>query len=253
MRKVKLLVLLILTGLQFTIFVAAQGPKHPEVKRRGRESASADKPGKWNREQKAEVKRGTEKESADKKSREERVSGHPRTRDKVSAWDRRQDRTREARTLEGKTAGRRRVEKASRWDKRPNVESRSNQQAKLREHVFRGWINGRGRPVGYHYEGTRGTPAEGIKVVEGSRSKPDKNGVYKAEVEARGVRKGYHTFFPRSWSRADVEKAINEASVKPIPTKKSTNDYIGKSSSGVTVGMKINNGVIKTAYPIYEP
>lgn len=248
MQKLKLLVLLSLTSLQFTIFVAAQGPKHPDLKRRGRESAPADKPGKWN--QKAEVKRGREKETADKKSREERVSGHPKSRDKVSAWDRRQDRTREARTLEGKTAGRRRVEKANRWDKRPKVESRSSQQAKLREHVFRGWINGRGRPVGYHYEGT---PAEGIKVVEGSRSKPDKNGVYKAEVEARGVRKGYHTFFPRSWSRADVEKAINEASVKPRETKKSSNDYIGKSSSGVTVGMKINNGVIKTAYPIYEP
>ena len=251
MRRVKLLILLSLTSLQFTIFVAAQGPKHPDVKRRGRESAAADKPGKWNREQKGEVKRGPEKESADKKSR---VSGHPKTRDKVSAWDRRLDRTREARPLEGKAAGRKRVEKASRWDKRPKVESRSSQQAKLREHVFRGYINGIGRPVGFHYEGTRGTPAPGIKVVEGSRSKPDKNGVYKADIEAGGVRKPYHTFFPRSWSRADVEKAINEASVKPEKTGKSRNDYTGKSSSGVTIEMKINkDGVVKTAYPIYQP
>jgi hypothetical protein len=65
MRKVILLVLLSLTSLQFTLFVAAQGPRHPDIKRRGRESASADKPGKWNRERKEDVKRGPEKESVD--------------------------------------------------------------------------------------------------------------------------------------------------------------------------------------------
>lgn len=34
MRIVKLLILLSLTSLHFTIFVAAQRPKHPEIKRR---------------------------------------------------------------------------------------------------------------------------------------------------------------------------------------------------------------------------
>jgi hypothetical protein len=65
MQRIKLLVLLSLASLQFTVFVAAQGPRHPEIKRGGRESAAADKAGKWNRE---DAKHGPEKESVDKKS-----------------------------------------------------------------------------------------------------------------------------------------------------------------------------------------
>lgn len=119
--------------------------------------------------------------------------------------------------------------------------------------MFRGWINGIGRPVGFHYEGTRGKPAEGIKVVEGSRSKPDANGVYKAEIEARDIKKAYNTFFPRSWSRAQVEKAIYEAYANKVRDGIATNKYKGTSSSGIQIGMRCNkNGGLETAYPIYQ-
>jgi len=266
MRKIKLLILLSVASFQVTVFVAAEGPKYPDIKRRGRTSTPTDKAGKWKREQRENAKRAPEKVGAETKRAklEERAGGRPGTRDKVSAWDRRQERTRDGRPVDSKTAGdsltrekrsaaRRIVEKASRWDKHPKSESRSSQQAKLREHVFRGWINGKGRPVGFHYEGAGGTPADGIKVVEGSRSKPDVNGVYKAEIEAGGIKKGYHTFFPRSWSRADVQRAINEAYANRVRAGKASNAYEGRSSSGVRVGMKLSiDGVPRTAYPVYD-
>jgi hypothetical protein len=203
MRRVKLLILVSLTSLQFTVFVAAQGPKHPEVKRRARESAPADKPGKWNRER--DVKRQPEKESVDKKSttREERAGGRSRTRDKASAWDRRYDRTREARPGEGRTsegrkrlAERRTVEKPRRWEQRAqrSRESKPSQRPQLLEHVFRGQLK-KGEARGFHYEGGRIEATYGTKIIENTRLAPDANGVYKARVTVRGVEKRHDSSF----------------------------------------------------------
>jgi hypothetical protein len=266
MRRVKLLILVSLTSLQFTVFVAAQGPKHPEVKRRARESAPADKPGKWNRERKEDVKRGPEKESVDKKSREERVSSHPRARDKASAWDRRQDRSREPRPLEDRTSGgrdrdkrlaeRRTVEKSRRWEQRAqrSSESKPSQRPQLLEHVFRGQLK-KGEARGFHYEGGRIEATYGTKVIENTRTAPDARGVYEARVSVRGVDKRHKSsFFPRSWSRADVLKAINEGYTSRVKIAgRSPNYFEGRSSSGVKVGMYCNkNGEVVTAFPLYR-
>lgn len=266
MRIVKLLILLSLTILHFTVFVAAQGPKHPEIKRRGRESAPTDKPGKW----KGDAKRVPEKESVDKKSttREERPGGRSRTRDKVGAWDRRQDRSKEARPLEGKpserraterdklSAGRVKVEKRSRWEQgaKRSSGSKPSQRRQLLEHVFRGHVK-KGEARGFHYEGGRIEATYGTKVIEDTRTAPDARGVYEARVMVRGVEKRHvSSFFPRSWSRADVLKTINEAYTNRVNVAgKSPNYFEGKTSSGVIVGMFCNkHGDVVTAFPLYK-
>jgi hypothetical protein len=122
------------------------------------------------------------------------------------------------------------------------------------EHVFRGEVNPRGKAVGFHYEGAQMEAAYGTKVIESTRSAPDANGVYTARVEVRGVAKqARSSFFPRSWSRLDVVKAINEAYTSRAPVAgRPPNYFEGKSSGGVTVGMYVNpNGTIATAFPIY--
>jgi len=266
MRKIKLQILLSLASLLFPLLVAAQRPHHPDPKRRGRASTTVDKPNRWSGERKKEnLKRPPERASAEKKSttREERPGGRSKTRDKAGAWDRSQQkdsarRSTDSKTLESKlterdrkSASRRQVDKARQWERRPKIESKSAQQAKLRDHLFRGWINSMGMPVGYHHEGKQGKPPDGVTIV--SRRKADAHGVYEAKLRAGAVEKARHTFFPLSWSRAQVEKAINEAHAVRKREGDKPSYYVGQSSSGVRIGMHCrNDGSIITAFPIYQ-
>ncbi|MCM1084428.1 MAG: EndoU domain-containing protein, partial [Clostridium sp.] len=50
------------------------------------------------------------------------------------------------------------------------------------EHIFEGQINARGKAVGYHYEGIKGTSG---KIIPGTESSVNNLGVYKAQVEVR--------------------------------------------------------------------
>ncbi|MGN9865382.1 T7SS effector LXG polymorphic toxin [Bacillus swezeyi] len=114
------------------------------------------------------------------------------------------------------------------------------------KHIYHGEINRRGKAVGYHHESMMGG-----KIIPGTETKPDKNGVYRAKVKIDGViKKAKSSFFPKEWDRADVLKAINEAyqSRKQI----GENKYVGKSSSGIDIEMYLNkDGSIATAYPLY--
>lgn len=57
----------------------------------------------------------------------------------------------------------------------------------------------------------------GGKIIPGTETKPDKNGVYKAEIEVDGVKKiGISTFFPKEWDRSRVLDAIGEVFLKRI-------------------------------------
>ncbi|WP_268869210.1 EndoU domain-containing protein [Heyndrickxia acidiproducens] len=49
------------------------------------------------------------------------------------------------------------------------------------KHIFHGEINRRMKAVGYHHESMMGG-----KVIPGTETKPDKNGVYRAKVEIEG-------------------------------------------------------------------
>lgn len=113
-------------------------------------------------------------------------------------------------------------------------------------HVYHGEINRRGKAVGYHHESMMGG-----KIVPGSEETPDINGVYRAKVEINGVMKiAKSTFFPKDWDRVKVNNAINEAFENKI---KDGNRYVGRTSSGIDIGMYLNrDGTIATAFPLYK-
>ncbi|MFE3977150.1 MULTISPECIES: T7SS effector LXG polymorphic toxin [unclassified Peribacillus] len=113
-------------------------------------------------------------------------------------------------------------------------------------HVYHGEINRRGKAVGYHHESMMGG-----KIVPGTEETPDINGVYRAKVEINGVMKiAKSTFFPKDWDRVKVNNAINEAFENKI---KDGNRYVGRTSSGIDIGMYLNrDGTIATAFPLYK-
>lgn len=259
MRKIKLVVLLSLASVSCSAFLAAQDHKTPNIKR-GRATTSAEKPGKWKRERKEESsKRAPERESAEKKSTksEEPPGARSRRRDKTSAWDRRQQWT------EKRSVGRRAGDKARKWETGPPPKGRElkpSQQAKLMEHVFSG-VRKKGEAKGFHYEGPQKQirpdfrrASVGTRVIESTRTEPDARGVYRAKVEVRGLeKKHYSSFFPRTWSRAEVLKTIDEAYAnRPRENLKSPNYLEAKASNGMTVGMLFNkHGELVSAFPIY--
>ena len=80
------------------------------------------------------------------------------------------------------------------------------------DHIFLGTVNARGIASGYHYEGF---PDSLGRVVPGTRTEPDEDGIYEARVEVNGVAKsgnrGRSTFFPRDWPPQEVVDAIEAA------------------------------------------
>ncbi|QNF30000.1 T7SS effector LXG polymorphic toxin [Metabacillus elymi] len=115
------------------------------------------------------------------------------------------------------------------------------------KHIYHGEINRHGKAVGYHHESMMGG-----KIIPGSESIPDKNGVYKAKVEINGIRKkATSSFFPKEWDRVQVLVAIEDA----FNNKKQIgpNKYLGISSTGIKIEMYLNkDGTIATAYPLYK-
>ncbi|MDQ0233417.1 EndoU domain-containing protein [Metabacillus malikii] len=92
----------------------------------------------------------------------------------------------------------------------------------------------------------------GGKIIPGTEKRPDKNGVYMAKVEIEGVKKiADSSFFPKTWNRVDVLKAIDEA----YQTKQQIgpNKYKGITNSGIKIEIYLNkDGSIATAYPLYK-
>ncbi|WP_034323298.1 T7SS effector LXG polymorphic toxin [Bacillus zhangzhouensis] len=115
------------------------------------------------------------------------------------------------------------------------------------KHIYHGEINKRGKAVGYHHESMQGG-----KVIPGSESLPDKNGIYRAKVEIDGVEKvAKSSFFPKEWNRVDVLKAIDEAYQNKQQI--GPNKFKGVTSSGMKIEMYLNkDGSIATAYPLYK-
>ena len=119
-------------------------------------------------------------------------------------------------------------------------------------HIFEGDINRRGRAGGYHYDMVEGTSGS---IIEGTKS-PALNdaGVYEAKVKVNGTLKkangGKSTFFPDHMSPQEVVDTINEAYSNKVLSN--GNEYIGKSSNGLKIGMYIrkSDGKIISAFPM---
>ena len=123
---------------------------------------------------------------------------------------------------------------------------------KTLEHIFDGTINGKGKATGYHY--TMVTDSKG-KVIDGTRSKVDGNGVFTGKVEVDGVKKnGFSSFFPESWSPQQVVDAINTAYDDALddPSNPKGSIWIGYSGD-LEIDMYLNSDKkITSAFPIYE-
>ena len=120
------------------------------------------------------------------------------------------------------------------------------------EHIFDGTINSKGKATGYHY--TNVSDSKG-KIIEGTRSENDKNGVFTGKVEVSGVKKnGFSSFYPESWSPQQVVDAINTAYDDALsdPDNPSGELWIGYCGE-LEIDMYFNNSKkITTAYPVYE-
>lgn len=119
------------------------------------------------------------------------------------------------------------------------------------EHIFEGQINGRGKAVGYHYEGIEGTAG---KVIHGTELPSNEFGVYKAQVEVNGIPKtangGYSTFYSKNMSPQEVVEAINEAYGNRVYIRGNT--FVGETDLGVKIEMFLDkNDRIISVYPKY--
>lgn len=122
-------------------------------------------------------------------------------------------------------------------------------------HIFRGEVNEKGELKGYHHEGVRGNTA---RIIPGSKTAPDKNGVYYGKVmkEYHGkilVRSQESSFFPRNWSPQQVVNEINHSYSNATPVNPHRPTILeGVSLSGMTIRIIVhkNTGKIRTAFPI---
>ena len=121
------------------------------------------------------------------------------------------------------------------------------------EHIFFGTVF-KGKASGYHYEGI----SSNATIEAGTISEVDAYGVYRGKVLVDGIVKktngGFSTFFPKNWTPQQVVNAIKEAFVNKQLITGSTNMYQGVTNSGMKIELMLDqNGLIKSAYPLYNP
>lgn len=120
------------------------------------------------------------------------------------------------------------------------------------EHIFDGTINGKGKATGYHYSMVSDSKG---KIIDGTRSDTDENGVFTGKIEVDGVKKnGFSSFYPESWSPQQVVDAINTAYDDALsnPDNPQGSLWIGYCGD-IEIDMYLNNSrQITTAYPVYE-
>ncbi len=132
------------------------------------------------------------------------------------------------------------------------LENTENFAKNTLEHIFDGTINGKGKATGYHY--TKVSDSKG-KIIDGTRSETDENGVFTGKVEVSGIKKnGFSSFYPESWTPQQVVDAINtaykDATANPSNPKGSL--WIGYCGD-LEIDMYLDsNKRITTAFPVYE-
>lgn len=120
------------------------------------------------------------------------------------------------------------------------------------EHIFDGTINKKGRATGYHYTLVADSKGE---IIDGTRSEPDKNGVFTARVTVSGVEKtAFSSFYPESWTPQQVVDAINVAYEDAMTDTKNPQGqlWIGHYQD-IEIDMYFDDTRhITTAYPVYQ-
>ena len=133
-----------------------------------------------------------------------------------------------------------------------NLKNTGHFAKKTLEHIFDGTINGKGKATGYHYSMI---PDSKGKIIDGTRSEPDENGVFTGKVEVNGVKKnGFSSFYPESWSPQEVVDAINTAYDDALsdPNNPQGQLWIGYCGD-IEIDMYLNSSKqITTDYPVYE-
>ena len=76
------------------------------------------------------------------------------------------------------------VQMAKKLDEKIGGKGADKYNAGTMKHIYHGEINKNGKAVGYHHESMRGG-----KVIPGTESIPDKNGVYRARLKLMGLKK----------------------------------------------------------------
>lgn len=118
-------------------------------------------------------------------------------------------------------------------------------------HVFEGEINRSGKPVGFHSRPGGSDPANARLVSV--RDKPNRAGVYTANIEVRDDnqwKSKFSSFFPDTMSRDEVIGAILNAYNNSAD--KSAQPFEGPSGLGFTIqGYTSNRGGINTAFPVF--
>ena len=123
------------------------------------------------------------------------------------------------------------------------------------KHIFHGEINQKGRAVGFHHRGLIGHQRRAR--IRYTTKSPNVRGVYEAKVEIYDSDRGRwipkpnaSTFFPDSWSRAQILDEIRRAFNNQIFTD--GRYWEGISPGGVRIaGWLDSAGNINTAYPRY--
>ena len=120
------------------------------------------------------------------------------------------------------------------------------------EHIFDGTVNKKGKATGFHY--SRIEDSKG-RILDGTRGKKDKNGVFTAKVEVDGVKKeGFSSFYPEDWSPQDVVDAINTAYKDALADKQNPHGSLWVGHAGkLEIDMYLDdNRKILTAFPVHR-
>jgi hypothetical protein len=117
-------------------------------------------------------------------------------------------------------------------------------------HIFEGEINSRGKPVGFHSR-PGGRDPQGARLVR-VVDRPNRSGVYTAEVEIRSGSDWLakrSTLYPDRLDRDAVIQAVLHAFTGR--TTGNAEKFRGPSGNGFTIEGYYQNGRINTAYPIF--
>lgn len=137
----------------------------------------------------------------------------------------------------------------------------------LEKHIFQGHATSR-KITGYHHR-PGGIDNGNFRVP--TREPPDNDGVYQGLVEGhtstgRSVRKAYTTFFPDSWTRKEVRRAVRVAFANRRSVYDIKGNVIPRKWEGTYRGIRIQGYTrpdtdpetatlddIATAYPLTTP